>query len=128
MLKTDIYFINTKQFRLYKMIILNQSNNIADKYFERLNHFGLSIIIPVTIGLFLAKGSNFSAQDIQVISQFFLVISILYLVIDSSEGTKNYKRIAKVYVEKNSHLILTIKTLVFIISYCFLGSLAVGLI
>ena len=110
------------------MIILNQSNSIADKYFERLNHFGLSIIIPVTIGLFLAKGSNFSAQDIQVVSQFFLVISIIYLVIDSSECTKNYKRIAKVYVEKNNHLILTIRTLVFIISYCFLGSLAVGVI
>ncbi len=71
MQKNDIYFINSKQFRIYKMIILNQSNNIADKYFERLNHFGLSIIIPVTIGLFLAKGSNFSAHDIQVVSQFF---------------------------------------------------------
>ena len=110
------------------MIIINPSNNIADKYFDRLNRFGLSIIIPVTIALFLAKGSTFSTQDIQVLSQFFLVISIIYLVIDSSECTKNYKRIAKVYVEKNSQLILIIKTLVFMVSYCFLGSLAVGLI
>lgn len=53
------------------MIILNQSNNIADKYFERLNHIGLSIIIPVTFGLFFAKGSSFSAKDIQLVSQFF---------------------------------------------------------
>ncbi len=110
------------------MIILNQNNNIANTYFERLNYFGLSIIIPVTIGLFFAKGANFSAQNVQLVSQLFLLISIIYLIIDSSESTKSYKRIAKVYVEKNSHLKLSLKTLVFLISYCFLGSLAIGLI
>ena len=98
------------------MIISNHNDHIAGKYFNYLNKLAFFTIIPVTIGLFLAK----ILVPIPFYSKMafsFLILSLFYLVTDSDRTIIAYNRIAKEYVKAYrgflGHCTLIYKTFIF---------------
>ncbi|HEM7770700.1 MULTISPECIES: hypothetical protein [Acinetobacter calcoaceticus/baumannii complex] len=112
------------------MIISNHNDHIAGEYFNYLNKLAFFTIIPVTIGLFLAKNTGTDSFFIQKMAFSFLILSLFYLVTDSDRTIIAYNRIAKEYVKAYrgflGHCTLIYKTFIFLLSFAFLGGIAIG--